>query len=120
MNKFLKGFTHAIDGIASTYKTELNFRFHAAALVVVLFAGLFFELSATEWMWVALSCTLVLAAELFNTALEALSDALSTAYHPLIKRAKDAAAAAVLITALFSLVVGLLVFIPKIRLFFEL
>lgn len=67
----------------------------------------------TEWRWIVLSIALVLVSELLNTAIEALVDLVSPGYHALAKRAKDAAAAAVLLAAIAAVIIGCTVFIPK-------
>jgi diacylglycerol kinase len=112
-NKFLKGFGYAFAGIRDTYKTELNFRVHFFAMLFAILLGLFLSLSVFEWLWIFLAITLVMAMELINTALEALSDLASLEYNPFIKKAKDAAAAAVLVVSVFALLVGLSIFAPK-------
>lgn len=113
-NKFLKGFGYAFSGIRDTYRTEPNFRFHVFAMVFAIVLGVLLPISSNEWLWIFLSITLVMAMELINTALEALADSTSTEYNPLIKKAKDAAAAAVLVVSGFALLIGLCIFVPKI------
>lgn len=115
INKFLKGFGYAFSGIRATFKTELNFRIHFFAMVIALLLGLTLSLSLFEWLWVFLAIGLVLAAELFNTALEALANSVSLEFHPSIKKSKDAAAAGVLVISILALVIGLFIFIPKLR-----
>jgi diacylglycerol kinase len=89
-------------------------RVHAVATVVVAGLGFYYQLSRLEWAVVALAVAGVWAAELFNTALEALTDLVSPGFHPLAGKAKDIAAGAVLLAALGAIVVGLLVFGPKV------
>lgn len=113
MRKFLKGFTYAFSGIRDTFKTELNFRFHFFAMLIALFLGFICSLTLQEWLWIFLAIASVMASELINTAIEAMADLVSADVHPLVKKAKDAAAAAVLIISIFALIVGLFVFIPK-------
>lgn len=110
MNKFLKGFSFAFAGIWYALKTQVNMRFHLVAAIVVVGAGLFFKLPTIEWFAVGIAITLVWSAELFNTAIESLTDLATKEIHPLAKVAKDAAAGAVLICAVFALLVGLKVF----------
>jgi diacylglycerol kinase len=113
-SKFWKGFANAFAGIRDTYKTEPNFKFHCIAMVFAVLLGFFLSLSIFEWLWILLAIALVLGMELMNTALEALSDLVSPEYNPLIKKAKDAAAAAVLILSVFAFLVGLTILVPKI------
>lgn len=114
VSKFVKGFGYAYSGLVHTFKTELNFRVHFFAAIVVSLFGLFFRVSFFEWLWIFLSIALVMAAELFNTAIEALANNISLSFDPFIKKAKDAAAAAVLLVSVFAFLVGVFIFIPKI------
>ena len=87
-------------------------RFHLAATVLVLGLSWYFQLTQTEWLFISLAITSVWTAELFNTAIEALTDLNTKEIHPLAKVAKDCAAGAVLITSLFALIAGGIVFFP--------
>lgn len=107
-------FGYAVRGVGAALRSEIHLRFHAAATVAVIGAGLYFHIMRLEWALVALAVTSVWTAELLNTALEALTDLASPAYHPLAGKTKDVAAGAVLLAALGALVVGLLVFGPHI------
>ncbi len=108
----LRSFRYALAGLGVLLRTQHNAWVHAAATVAVVAAGLAFGLNAYEWLWIVLALTLVWTAEAFNTALEFLADAVTREQHPLIGRAKDVAAAAVLISALGALVIGVLVLGP--------
>lgn len=114
MNKFLKSFGYSFSGIAYAFKAEWNFRFHLAALLSVILAGWFFELSLNEWLWITAAAGIVLTAELFNTAIEVLVDLVSPGIHPKAKIIKDVASSAVLLSAITAFVIGLMIFIPKI------
>ena len=105
-------FGHAGRGVWSALRSEVHLRLHAVATVVVIGLGFYSGLARLEWALVALAVTGVWAAELMNTAIEALTDLASPAYHPLAGKAKDVAAGAVLLAALGALVVGALVFVP--------
>ena len=105
-------FGHAGRGVWSALRSEVHLRLHAVATVVVIGLGFYSSLSRLEWALVALAVAGVWAAELMNTAIEALTDLASPAYHPLAGKAKDVAAGAVLLAALGALVVGALVFVP--------
>jgi diacylglycerol kinase (ATP) len=106
-------FGHAFRGVAVALRSEVHLQFHAVATVLVLGLGGYFQLSLTEWALVALAIASVWAAELFNTAIEALTNLASPGYHPLAGKAKDVAAGAVLLAALGAVVVGGLVFGPR-------
>ena len=105
-------FGHAGRGVWSALRSEVHLRLHAVATMVVIGLGFYSGLSRLEWALVALAVAGVWAAELMNTAIEALTDLASPAYHPLAGKAKDVAAGAVLLAALGALVVGALVFVP--------
>ena len=108
----MASFGHAGRGVWSALRSEVHLRLHAVATVVVIGLGFYSGLSRLEWALVALAVAGVWAAELMNTAIEALTDLTSPAYHPLAGKAKDVAAGAVLLAALGALVVGVLVFVP--------
>jgi len=107
-----KSFTHAQHGLALIVRTQPNARLHLLAAALVCAAGGYFGLSRGEWLWITAAIVLVWSAEAFNTALEYLADALHPERHAGIGRAKDAAAAAVLIAAFGAAVIGMLVFVP--------
>ncbi len=88
-------------------------RFHALAAVVAVTLGFFLKLSAAEWCCVIFAITMVFACEAFNTAIEFLADRISPEHHPLIGKAKDVAAAAVLISAFGAAAVGAVIFGSK-------
>lgn len=88
-------FKYAFQGMGAAFRTETKIKLHSLAALVVLVACYVFHFSAAEWMVSIFCITLVLAAELFNTAIEALCNVVSIDYKEGIKRAKDIAAAAV-------------------------
>jgi diacylglycerol kinase (ATP) len=108
----LKSLAHALRGVDHIVRTQPNARLHLLAAVLVCAAGVYFGLGRAEWLWISLAIALVWSAEAFNTALEQLADVLHPAQHAGIGRAKDVAAAAVLIAALGAAIIGLLVFVP--------
>lgn len=108
----LKSLAHALRGVDAIVRTQPNARLHLLAAALVCAAGFAFGLSRAEWLWINAAIVLVWSAEAFNTALEKLADALHPAPHPGVGRAKDVAAAAVLIAAVGAAVIGLLVFMP--------
>jgi diacylglycerol kinase (ATP) len=110
----IKSFACAFAGIAAAFKTQTNVKMHFLAALVVVAVSLYFKINLTEWLFVISAIFLVLVSELFNTALEGLCDLYSSAYHPKIKFIKDVAAGAVLLAAIYALVVACIIFIPKI------
>jgi diacylglycerol kinase (ATP) len=114
LRRRVASFGHAFRGVGAALRSELHLQFHAVTSAVVLGLGLYFKLTTTEWALVALAVAGVWAAELFNTAIETLTNLVSPGYHPLAGKTKDVAAAGVLLAALGALAVGALVFGPKI------
>jgi diacylglycerol kinase len=109
----LRSVRHASDGILDLLRTEHNARIHAIATLFVVLAGWGFGIDRGEWIAVVLAMTLVWMAEAFNTAVESLCDVASPEEDQRIKRAKDVAAGSVLISAMGALIVGCLVFLPR-------
>jgi len=101
-------------GVVALVRTQANARIHAVVTVIVVVAGLCFRISCGEWCAVILAMGLVWTAEGINTAIEAVVDLASPEIHPLAGKAKDVAAGAVLIAAMVSVLIGLLVFGPRV------
>ncbi|MBX0291781.1 diacylglycerol kinase family protein [Hymenobacter sp. HSC-4F20] len=114
MRQRAASFGYAFRGVRAALRTEVHLWFHAVATVVVIGLGLYFGLERWEWVAVALAVGAVWCAELVNTAIEAVVNLVSPEYHPLAGRAKDVAAGAVLVMAIAALVVGLLIFGPRV------
>lgn len=112
--KFYKSLGHALRGVGLVFLLERNARIHLFFLVVVLILGWFYQLTIIEWAIILLCCGLVIATETVNTAIEKTVDLQTLEKHPLARDAKDLAAGAVLITTALSIVIGLLLFLPKI------
>ncbi len=112
LNKRIKSFKYAFKGVATLFLTQPNAKIHAFIAVSAIALAFIFQFSLLKWMLLSLTITLVLAAEAFNTAIEFLTDLASPNYHPLAGKAKDVAAAAVLITAIGAAVVGFCLFLP--------
>lgn len=110
--KFIRSFGYAYCGIVTACK-EQNFKSHILSAVIVLIAGYFTGLSRIEWFIVLILIALIFALEMMNTAIERVVDLASPNIHPLAKQAKDIAAGAVLVFAVFSAIIGLLIFLPK-------
>jgi diacylglycerol kinase (ATP) len=119
LKKRVQSFGFAIKGLKTLFVTQANARVHALAIVVVTALGFYFNINKSEWCGVVLAFALVLSAEALNTAIEFVVDLVSPQYHPLAGKAKDVAAAAVLITAMGAVIVGLIIFLPKILIFFQ-
>ena len=111
--KRLKSFVYALRGIGLLCRHEHNAWIHLFATCCVLVAGVYFHLSTSEWVAVLFAIGLVLAAEAFNSAIEVLANHVTSSYSKAIRNTKDLAAGAVLLTAITALIIGLLIFIPK-------
>ncbi len=109
-----RSFRSALAGLRVLVGSQRNAWIHAAATIAVVALGLFFGLSATQWALVAVAVAFVWTAEAINTAFELLADAVTPEFNPLIGKAKDVAAGAVLIAAIGAAAIGLLVFVPEI------
>lgn len=112
--KRARSFAHAIRGIKVFLGTTPNVWIHILAMLVVVALGFYFEVSILEWLILVLTIGFVVAAEAFNTAIEIDIDLTSPEYHPYARDTKDVAAGAVLISAIVSVIVGLIIFLPKI------
>jgi len=118
LKKRLKSFSYAFAGIADLFKTQPNAQIHLVVATCVIIAGFFFQISTSEWCVLVLTMALVLSAEGFNTAIEYLTDLVSPDHHPLAGKTKDVAAGAVLISAIAAVIVGLMIFLPKVMVLF--
>lgn len=112
-NNFTSSFKYAFEGIIHASKGERNFRFHLFAAILVLVAGIFSQISLIEWIILILCISVMLSLELINSALERVVDLASPEIHDFAKQAKDMSAAAVLVFACASAIIGILIFLPK-------
>ena len=112
--KQMKSFTFAWKGILTCAGHEQNITFHLLAAIAVIVAGFIFHITHIEWMVVMLCIGSVIAAELFNSAIERLVDLVSPERNKIAGEVKDIAAGAVLVTAIAAATVGLIVFLPYI------
>ena len=103
---------HALAGILEMLKSQHNAWVHLVATLVVIAAGWLFEVSATQWCFLILVIMAVWVAEALNTAFELLCDVASPEFHPLVKKSKDVAAGAVLLSAVGAAAVGAIIFLP--------
>jgi diacylglycerol kinase len=110
---FLKSFSYAFEGIAHVVVTQRNMRVHLTVAIVIMLLGLWLGITTIEWALIALTMGVIFAAEMLNTVVESLVDLMSPDHHPLAKVAKDAAAGAVLLLAIFATLVGLFILGPR-------
>lgn len=114
IKKFINSFSYPIKGLRYAYKNEQNLAVDVGVALLVVIFGFLFKINKYEWAILVLTIGLVISCELINTAIEAVVDLVTEEYHPLAKVAKDTSAAAVLVFAVVAIVVGLIIFVPKI------
>jgi len=114
ITKRIQSFKYAFNGLKIVIKEEHNARIHLLAMIIVLIAGYIFKIQTNEWIAIILSIGFVFSMELINSAIENMADFISARKNESIKKIKDLSAAGVLIAALTALIIGLLIFIPKI------
>lgn len=110
----IKTFCYAFAGIKYLFAKEVNAKIHFFAALLAIIVGFLLKISFTEWAVVILCIGMVISAEAMNTSIEAICDKVSPEFSDLVKVAKDVAAGAVLILAVCSVVVAVLIFVPKI------
>jgi len=114
IEKYVKSVGHAIDGIVYSFICEHNMIIILIAILTVTGAGLYFEISNSEWFFCIIMFGIITATELINTSVEAVVDLITTDYNKLAKIAKDTASAATFVLALTSVVGAIIIFLPKI------
>ena len=112
--KRIKSFSYAFNGLLILFKEEHNARIHLFGAIVTTAAGFYFEISKYEWLALILVIGLVITLEIINSAIEGIADFISPNYHEMIKKIKDLGAAAVLTGAITAMIIGGLIFIPKV------
>ena len=115
ISRRIKSFKYAFNGIFILLKSQHNAWIHAVATILVVTIGFILGFTKTEWCWIVVAILLVWITEAINTAFEFLADAVSPDHHPLVGKAKDVAAGAVLIAAIGAVVIGVLVIKPYIK-----
>ena len=111
--KLIFSFKYAFEGIITTIKEERNMFIHFLIAIIVVITGIYVRLSLNEWLICLLLFALVFSLELINTAIENTVDLVTTKKNKKAKLAKDAAAGAVLIAAIFASIIGIIIFLPK-------
>jgi len=112
----IRSFSYAFNGLKIVWQEEHNFRIHLIAAVVAIVLSYLLRINPYEWLAIIFSIGFVLVCELLNTALEHLADFVCQEKNPNIKRIKDVAAAAVMLSSITALLIGLIIFIPKLLL----
>lgn len=110
--RLLKSFYYASQGFIYVLKHEQNMNIHLCIAIIALIGAYWLRIPSIHWLVLLLVIAGMFALEIMNTAIERTVDLVTNEYHPLAKRAKDIAAAAVFIYCLFAVVIGLIIFLP--------
>jgi diacylglycerol kinase len=116
---FSKSFYYAFEGIKTAFKEEPNFKIHTGIAILTLLLAAFLGFSTTEWLLLLFTISFVLVVELINTSLEDILNLVNPETHPLVKKAKDVMAAAVLLSVVISVIVGVALILPKLLTLFK-
>ncbi len=119
MSTFINNVRFANAGIRYFFKTERNGRIQFVVSCIILIASWFFKINRIEWCVVLFCIALVTVLEMVNTALERVCAMLSTEYHPMIKIIKDVSAGAVWWASIFCIIIGTIIFLPYVIIFFH-
>jgi len=117
IDRFKFSFRNALNGIKTAYTSQKNLRVHSVIGFFVIIICILLKVSIVEWLILILTMLLVVISEIFNTALEFTVDLFSTEYSKQAKKAKDVSAAGVLISAIFAILIWIIIFLPKILIF---
>ena len=110
----IESFGYAFEGIAETFRQGRNIKIQTVVAVIAVVLGFAFQISSIEWIVMVLCIGLVLSGEVINTSFENVVDLACPEWHPKAKAAKDMAAGGVLVAAAMSLIIGLIIFVPKV------
>jgi diacylglycerol kinase len=105
-------FKYAFEGVATAFRDQPNLKLHLVAAIAVIFISYFLQITKTEWLVIILTVGFVITAELTNTAIEEVVDSFTDQVHPAAKKAKDVAAAAVLVASITAVIIGGAIFLP--------
>lgn len=111
-SSFIRSVGFALKGISTSFK-ERNIIIHYIAAICIIAAGIYFSISSIEWLFVITCIAGVIVLEMINTSIEKVVDLVTDEYHILAEKAKDIAAGAVLLYAIYSMIVAAIIFIPK-------
>lgn len=114
VKKRIESLIYVFNGLKILLKEEHNSRIHIGVGIGAIIVGFILQISFVEWTILLLAIAFVVTLEIVNTVLENISDFVSPGYNDVIKRVKDLSAAAVFISCIISVIVGLLIFLPKI------
>lgn len=113
--KLANSFKYALEGLTSSFKTERNMKIHIIIMILVIMVGILLKINKYEWIICIICFSIVIAGELFNTAIETVVDMVMPHKNEKAKLAKDVAASGVLVLAIGATIIGLIIFVPKIK-----
>lgn len=114
LKKRIDSFRHAFRGIGTLFRQTPNARIHLTMAISAILLGFSFSISAAEWMAVSIVIGMVFGLEAINTAIEILADFVCKGQNDSIRKAKDLAAAGVLSVSITALIVGIVIFLPRV------
>jgi len=112
--RLLKSFSYALRGLLKTIKEEQNLKIQFIISFIVIILSIFFKVSLIEWCILIISMLIVIITEIINSALERVADIIKPRIHDYVKEIKDIMAAAVMLSAISSIIIGILIFFPYI------
>lgn len=118
LQKRIKSFGYAFNGLKILVREEHNARVHMLAAICALIAGILLKVSVMEWIALLFAMGFVITLEIINSAIENIADFISPERHDMIKKIKDLSAAGVMVSAITALLIGLIIFLPKLLLLF--
>ena len=110
--RFLLSFKYSVEGLVYSYKNEQSMLIHFIVTVIAILLGFLFDITKTEWILIFLSLSVILVAELFNTAIEAICDMVTLEINPLAKIAKDCGSAATFVVSGVGFIVCAVIMLP--------
>ena len=119
LGRLIRSFRHAIEGVSYAWRYNQNLRIHFTIAILVIIASIFFRVNAFEMGILGVMILLVISAEMINTTIEQMVDLISVEHKKEAKIAKDVAAGMVLVSALGSIIVGILIFVPHLLKLFQ-
>lgn len=114
MKKSIKSFKYAFAGFIHVWQDHPNIRVHIISGAFVILLAYLLNISSIEYLFVLITIFFVIISEMMNTAIEEMTDLITKEHRKEAKIAKDVAAGAVLLSALFSIIVGIIIFVPRI------
>lgn len=112
IKRFIRSFKYSVEGFVHIWKFHQNIRFHVMTAVIVLATAYMIGISSIEFLFILVAIFVVIISEMINTAIEEMTNLITTEHRKEAKIAKDVASAAVLLSSVFALLIGLIIFVP--------